>query len=126
MLILSLHEMTLTFRSAFFDLHEFVLQNPDFHELYKTSRAALEATVRMVIDVARSFNQRAPTIDLEVLPPRCSHLARAAQHLIAISDNVAYEESKSTLSEIRKMLTGLDRRWRMAGRYICPQMTALD
>ena len=126
MLILSLHEMTLTFRSAFFDLHEFVLQNPDFHELYETSRAALEATVRMVVDVARSFNQRAPTIDLEVLPPRCSHLARAAQHLIAISDNVAYEESKSTLSEIRKMLTGLDRRWRMAGRYICPQMTALD
>ena len=118
MLILSPHELILTFGSAFFDLHEFVLQNPDFHELYETSRAALETTVRMVVDVARSFNQRAPTIDLEVLPPRCSHLARAAQHLIDISDDVTYEESKSTLSEIRKMLTCLDWRWRMAGRYM--------
>ena len=116
------HTLTLTLRSAFFDLHESILQNSDLHELHETSRAALEATVRMVVDVARSFNRRAPTINLEVLPPRCSHLARAAQHLIDISENVTYEESKSESSEIREMLTRLDRRWRMAGRYICHGM----
>ena len=78
---------------------------------------ALEATVRMVVDVARSFNQRVPKIDVEVLPPRCSHLARAAQNLLHISDDVTYEESETSLSEIRTMLTCLNRRWRMAGKH---------
>ena len=47
---------TLTLFSALFDLHEFVLQRPDFHELHETSKAALKATVKMVVDVARCWN----------------------------------------------------------------------
>lgn len=114
-----LQSSTLTFFSALFDLHEFVLQHSDFYELHETSRAALRATVRMVVDVARSFNQRAPEINVETLPPRCLHLARAAQNLLEMSDNVTYEGSEASLSEIRAMLTCLKRRWRMAGKYLC-------
>lgn len=103
--------------SALFDLHEFVLCQSNFHELHETSRVALRTTVRMVVDVARSFNQRAPRIDVEALPPRCSHLARAAQRLLDISNNGTYEESEMNLNEIRNMLKCLNRRWRMAGNY---------
>lgn len=110
---------TLTLFSALFDLHEFILQRPNFHELHETSKAALWATVRMVVDVARSFNQRAPKMNVEILPPRCLHLARAAQNLLGISDNVTYEGSEASLSEIRTMLSCLNRRWRMAGKYLC-------
>ena len=114
-----LRSPTLTLSSALFDLHEFVLQRPNFYELHETSRAALSATVRMVVDVARSFNQRAPQINVETLPPRCLHLARAAQNLLGMPDNVMYEGSEAGLSEILTMLSCLKRRWRMAGRYLC-------
>ena len=112
------------FGSALFDLHEFILQNSVFHNSQETSRAAIEATVRIVVDIAQAFNQQAPLIDLEALPPRCSHLARAAQNLVNISDHSLYEESKMALSDIRKMLTTLDRRWGMAGKYMCHKLTA--
>ena len=111
----------LTFRSALFDLHEFVLNQSKFHELHETSKVALEATVRMVVDVARSFNQRAPSV--EVLPPRCSHLAKAAQNLLNTSAHATYEESETSLSEVRNMLTCLDVRWRMAGKHMCHKLT---
>ena len=110
---------TLTLSSALFDLHEFVLQRPNFYELHETSRAALSATVRMVADIARSFNQRASQTNVDILPPRCLHLARAAQNLLGIPENVTYEGSEAGLSEILTMLSCLKRRWRMAGRYLC-------
>ena len=106
---------TLTFLSALFDLHEFILHRSDFHELHETSKAALKATVRMVVDVARSFNQQASMNNVEVLPPRCSHLARAGQLLLIFADDVTYDGAQSSLNEIKIMLQCLNRRWRMAG-----------
>ena len=110
-------KLILTIPSALFDLHNFVLHRSDFHELHDTSRAALRTTVRMIVDVARSFNQRAPEIDVEVLPPRCSHLARAGQYLLDSTKDLTYEGSEASLNEIKTMLSSLNQRWRLAGIY---------
>lgn len=74
---LLLQKLMLTILSALFDLHSVVSYRTNLHELHETSRVALRTTVRMVVDVARSLNQRAPGIDVEFLTPRCSHLVRA-------------------------------------------------
>ena len=100
-------------------ISDFILHHSNFHELHEASRVALEATVRMVVDVAQSFNRRALKINVKLLPPRCSHLVRAAQHLLDIPDNVLFEGSETSLSEIRTTLTCLDKRWRMTGRHMC-------
>ncbi len=79
--------------------------------------------MRMVVDVARSFNQWAPTIEEEAMPPRCSHLARAAQSLPNASNSGACEKSQMGLNEIRSMLKFISRRWGMAGKYTCQKST---
>ena len=70
----------------------------------------------MVVDVARSFNGNAHNIDVEILPPRCSHLVRAARHLMASSNGGSDKKNLEDVNEIRQMLDTLKRRWRLAGK----------
>ena len=106
---------------ALFSLHEYVLGHTSIsieqETLHKSSRAALVTTVRMVVDVARSFNENMSLLDVESLPPRCSHLFRAAHHLIATFDDVSYKERCAGIDEIMKMLGCIARRWGIASAY---------
>ena len=86
--------------------------------MHKTSRAAVAATARMVVDIARSFNENSLNIAVEILPPRCSHLVRAARHLLTNEDVPSYERLAG-VEQIKIMLNYLDRRWKMAGKSIC-------
>ena len=72
----------------------------------------------MVVDIARSFNENAPNIAVEILPPRCSHLVRAARHLLT-NEDISSREGLAGLEQIKIMLNYLDRRWKMAGKCIC-------
>ena len=116
-----LQHTSLTCSRALFTLHEYVVdhsgESHELESLRNSSQAAISATVRMVVDIARSFNANAPGLDVEILPPRCSHLVRAAGHLLATSDDMPYKERLADVDEIKKMLQYLNQRWRMAGKY---------
>lgn len=107
---------------ALFSLHEYIFSNTndsaEQETLHKSSRAALGTTVRMVVDVARSFNENHPVLDVESLPPRCSHLLRAAHHLFVTFDDVSCVERRADIDEIMKMLRCIAERWGIASAYL--------
>ena len=107
---------------ALFAIHEYIIKHSEdasqFHAMQKASQAALAAAGRMVVEVARSFNQNSPTINIEILPPRCSHLVTAALHLVHNSVDRDFKEVTKDVEELRMMLKCLNRRWGFAGKWI--------
>lgn len=107
--------------SALFTLHEYIISHSgeivELDFLHKSSKAAINTLAKMVVDVARSFNERTPGLDIEILPPRASNFVRAACYLLSTSDDVDSKECCADINEIQTMLRYLSQRWKLAGKY---------
>lgn len=84
--------------------------------LHKSSKAALSTLAKMVVDVARSFNENIPSIDIETLPPRTLNFVSTAHYLLANSGDAYRKETHADIDEIRTMMRYLSLRWKIVGK----------
>ena len=107
----------LTNSRALFILHQCLFDQPfsddDVEVFKKSSLAALNSMTRMVLDIASSFNQNLPVINLELYPPTCVHLMRWIMYHFLGTDSLRDELGNHNFSELSKMLCHLNNRWKI-------------
>lgn len=67
----------------------------------------------MVIDIASSFNQNLPVLDLELYPPMCVHLVRWIMYNFLGMNSLRDEVGGHNFQELSKMLYYLNNRWKI-------------
>lgn len=68
---------------------------------------------RMVIEIASSFNQNLPVLDLEIHPPMCVHLVRWVMYNFQGTNSLREEVGGHKFQELTKMLYHLNNRWKI-------------
>ena len=79
----------------------------------ESSLATLNSTTRMLIDIASSFNQNLPVLDLELYPPMCVHLVRWVMYDFLETNSLKDEVGGHNFQELTKMLYHLNNRWKI-------------
>lgn len=101
---------------ALFILHQCLLDQAisdgDVGVFKESSLAALDSMTRMVIDIASSFNQNLPVLNLELYPPMCVHLVRWVMYNF-LGTNSLRDEGGHNFQELSKMLYHLNNRWKI-------------
>ncbi|MCJ1479647.1 hypothetical protein MMC13_008333 [Lambiella insularis] len=107
---------------ALFTLHGYVLshssETQETEALHRSSTAALCTLVKMVVDIARSFNENIHTLDIEILPPRTWNFVRTARYLLDTSGEIRSRECCADVDEIRMMMRHLSQRWKLVGEQL--------
>ena len=105
----------LTNISASFILHQCLLDQAisdgDVGFYKESSLAALDSMTRMLIDIASSFNQNLPVLDLELYPPMCVHLVRWVMYSFPGTKSLRDEVGDHNFQELSNMLYHLNNRW---------------
>ena len=68
---------------------------------------------RMLVDIASSFNQNLPKLDLELYPPMCVHLVRWVMYDVLGTNSLTDEMGRHNFQELAKMLYHLNSRWKV-------------
>ena len=102
---------------ALFILHQCFLDQDisdgDVGVFKKNSLAALDSMTKMVIDIASSFNQNLPVLDLDLYPPMCVHLVRWIMYNFLGTNSLRDEVGGHNFQELYKMLSHLNNRWKI-------------
>ena len=67
----------------------------------------------MLVDIASSFNQNLPNLDLELYPPMCAHLVRWVMYDVLGTNSLGDEVGVHNFQELSKMLYHLNNRWKI-------------
>lgn len=114
--IVQLHSLLTNIR-ALFILHQCLLDQAisdgDVGGFKESSLAALDSMTRIVIDIASSFNQNLPVLDLELYPPMCVHLVRWVTYNFLGTNSLRDEVESQSFQELSKMLYHLNNRWKI-------------
>ena len=102
---------------ALFILHQCLLDQAisdgDVGDFKESSLATLDSVTRMLVDIASSFNQNLPVLDLELYPPMCVHLVRWVMYDFLGTDSLRDKMGCHNLQELSKMLYHLNNRWKI-------------
>jgi hypothetical protein len=81
------------------------------------SSLALKTATRIVVDVARNFNDSLAKINMITRPPTyCYIIYRAAMELISLHDSMNRTQWSQDLEVLREAIWNYSRRWQVAGR----------
>jgi hypothetical protein len=82
------------------------------------SELALEYTTRIVIDVARAFNDNFSSLNMTAIPPGYTNiLLRAGLHRILASSQVENAPWLADLESLRNALWFFKHRWKISGKW---------
>ena len=102
---------------ALFILHQCLLDQAildgDVGIFKESSLATLDSMTRMLIDIASSFNQNLPALDLELYPPVCVHLVRWVMYDFLGINSLRDKVGGHNFQELSKMLYHLNNRWKI-------------